>query len=198
MSYEIPKWAVDGATVMAFIFAALPYLISPEATNKALPRFVKRFRGWIAAVAFLVFMWLMHKQPFMHARLPVWGAVDGVMGLAVVTLTFLRLSATRQGLEDREKPLTEIVVQEITFPIRDGIILDDPICTKCDWETSQVHPPDLPSGMVQWRCRNPHCRQNYIWRNEGYGNYKEVASAAARAILRKRGSQQRVDTHYRL
>ncbi len=40
MSYEIPKRAVDVATILAPIVAVLPYLISPESTNRALPRFV--------------------------------------------------------------------------------------------------------------------------------------------------------------
>ena len=202
---EIPHhildlWATAGgvAGTLALIVALFMYLV-PLTDKPALRTGRRIFLGLCMAVLLAAAWnlgWLQKR-----ISVPVWSVLVGPfvpLALFLGATTILRRREQSHEAYQWAKPLTKVLIQGIAFPISNGIVADDPICTECDWETSQVHPQNLPGSMTRWRCKNPDCRKEYTWSSEGIGHYKDIAAAAANATLRKRGSQQKVDTHFRL
>ena len=196
---EIPHnivdlWGVVGGAsgALALIVALFMYL-APLTEKPALRMGRRLFLGF-CMLALLTATWKLGWLQ-MRVSVPMWAII--AMPFAPLAVAILwRRSATKRELNHRARPLTEVTIKGITLPIRNGIIADDPVCTKCDWDTGFI--PNSPYGETSWRCKNPDCQATYHWKAEGVGDYKDVALAAVNAALRKRGSQQKVDTHYRL
>lgn len=209
MPYEFPKWVVDGATVLAFIFAALPFVISPESTNKAIPKFFKRFRGVVALTAIMAFLWLLQKQPFMHGRIPVWGAVDGAVGVLVLFALTLRVQARRisvsrskqlpipqaSGVRAIQVPAASIPqaakpkqlevpnyvdLAGMRWPISYNTVYKEPICGKCNRKLNVTS--TMSYSPLKWDCKQ--CNITYEWNSTRDGDPQDAAAEIVNSKFR--------------